>query len=132
MNHLYILLATLFFWGANNGQKTKVKVKRNESTAKQSILRLNSSSEKAFAAAHLQKNSKLYNYNRPKEINSNTTPILKLKFCKYIINMTVQLLSVAMMSLLRNFHSNKEQVGWLYSQAMVRFYTLWELGENEP
>ena len=28
---------TVFFW-ANNGQKTKVKVKRNECTAKQSIL----------------------------------------------------------------------------------------------
>ena len=59
------------FWGANNGQKTKVKVKRNECTAKQSILRLYSSSVKSFAAAHLQKNSKLYNYNRPKGINSN-------------------------------------------------------------
>ena len=64
------------FFGANNGQKSKVKVQRNESTAEQSILRLYSSSEKAFAAAHLQKNSKLYYYNRPKEINSNMTPIL--------------------------------------------------------
>ena len=32
-----------FFFLANNGQKTKVKVKRNESTANQSILRLYSS-----------------------------------------------------------------------------------------
>ena len=60
------------------------------------------------------------------------TPILLLKFCKYIINMTFQLLSVVLMSPLRNFHSNEEQAGWLYSQAMVRFYTLWELGENVP
>ena len=36
------------FFGANNGQKTKVEVKRNECTAKQSILRLYSSSEKAL------------------------------------------------------------------------------------
>ena len=63
----------------------------------QSILRLYSSSEKAFAAAHLQKNSKLYYYNRPKEINSN-------------INMTVQLLPV--MSLLRNFRGNEEHTGY--------------------
>ena len=105
-------------------KKTKVKGKRNESTAKQSILRLYSSSEKAFAAAHLQKNSKLYNYNETKEINSNMTPILLLKFCKYIINMAFQLLPVALMSPLRNFPGNQEQVGWLYSQAMVRFYTL--------
>ena len=124
MSQLYILLATLFFFWANNGQKTKVKGKRNESTAKQSILRLYSSPEEAFAAAHLQKNSKLYNYNEPKEINSNMTPILLLKLCKYIINMTFQLLPVALMSPLRNFPGNEEQVGWLYSQAMVRFYTL--------
>ena len=44
--------------------------------------------------------------------------------------MTFQLLPL--ISLLRNFHSNEEQVGWLYSQAMVRFYTLWELGVNVP
>ena len=112
----------VFFW-ANNGQKSKVKVS-NESTAEQSILRLYSSSEKAFAAAHLQKNSKLYNYNETKEINSNMTPILLLKFCKCIINMAFQLLPVALMSPLRNFPGNQEQVGWLYSQAMVRFYTL--------
>ena len=46
--------------------------------------------------------------------------------------MTFQLLPVALMSLLRNFPSNEEQAGWLYSQVMVRFYTLWELGENVP
>ena len=38
--------------------------------------------------------------------------------------MTFQLLSVALMSFLQNFHSNEEQAGWLYSQAMVRFYTV--------
>ena len=59
-SNVYSFSHTVFFF-ANNGQKTKVKGKRNESTAKQSILRLYSSSEKAFAAAHLQKNSKLYN-----------------------------------------------------------------------
>ena len=89
LSQLYILLATLFFGGANNGQKSKVKVQRNESTAEQSILRLYSSSEKAFAAAHLQKNSKLYHYNRPKEINSNMTPILSLKFCKYLFTLSI-------------------------------------------
>lgn len=31
---------------------------------------------------------------------------------------------VARMSLPWNFHSNKEHVRWLYSQAMVRFYTV--------
>ena len=67
---------TVFFY-ATKGQKTKVKGKRNESTAKQSaILRLYSSSEKVFAAVHLQKNSKLYSYSRPKETNLNLTPIL--------------------------------------------------------
>ena len=43
---------TVFFF-ATNGQKTKAKGKPNESTTKQSTLRLYSSSEKAFAAAHL-------------------------------------------------------------------------------
>ena len=72
---VYSFSYTAFFF-ANNGPKTKVKGKRDESIAKQSILRLYSSAQKAFVAAHLQKNSKLYHYNRPKVINSNMTPIL--------------------------------------------------------
>ena len=39
-------------------------------------------------------------------------------------NYDIQLLSVALMSLLRNFPGNEEQVGCLYSQAMVRLCTV--------
>ena len=63
VNCTFFQLHCIFF--VTNRQKTKAKGKPNESTAKQSTLRLYSSSEKAFAAAHLQKNTKIYNYNRP-------------------------------------------------------------------
>lgn len=108
----------------NDGQKTKVKGKCEESTAKQSIL----------GCILLQRKHLLHVCRRTENFmiiigqetqNQTWLPYYNWNYVNIYLHYQYDIsVIVARMSLPWNFHSNKEQLGWLYSQAMVRFYAV--------
>ena len=102
----------------------KVKGKCEESTAKQSILDCILLQRKHLL--HVCRRTENFTIMIGQETQNQTwLPYFNWNYVNIYLHYQHDIsVIVAPMSLPWNFHSNKEQLGWLYSQAMVRFYAV--------